>query len=160
AAGDVDIDGYYQIDAFDDVVAVFVIRPAATGAGAHRDDEFRIGHRVEESADAAGHFKIDRTRHDHEVGLARCSTKCAGAEPVHVIARCTGRHHLDGATRQAECHGPKAGLPGPIYRLLQRRGNDAFLETTFENAHEIVTSLALRAMRRLSTAGADQSAVC
>ena len=130
-----DIDRDHEIDALDDVVAVLVIGTAAAGAGAHGDDELRIGHLVVEAAHPAGHLEVDGAGDDHQVGLARRGAEGAGAETVDVVAGRARRHHLDGATSQTEGHRPHARPARPVDRLLQRCRDDALFKPTFEPAH-------------------------
>src|SRR6185503_14149429 len=57
-------------------------------------------------------------------------------EPVDVVARGHGRHHLDGAAGQPERHGPQGGLARPVVELVHRRRDDVrVLEPPFDQAH-------------------------
>src|SRR5579859_152427 len=51
-----------------------LVRPAGGRAHAHRDHVFGIGHLVIDAADRVRHFDRDRSRNDHDVGLARRRT--------------------------------------------------------------------------------------
>ncbi len=69
AAGHIDVHRQELVDARDDVVALLE-RPAAGGAGAHRDDILGLGHLVVEGHDLGDHLFGDCARNDEQVSLA------------------------------------------------------------------------------------------
>src|SRR2546425_13323776 len=70
AAGDVHIHRDVAVDAFEHVVALLE-GAAADGAGAHRDNVFRLRHLVVEPHDLGRHFLGHGAGDNHEVRLAR-----------------------------------------------------------------------------------------
>ena len=126
AAGDVNVDRDVAIDSFQNIVALLE-RSAGNGAGAHRDDVFRVGHLVVEPDDLRRHFFGHGAGHDHEIGLARRGAENFAAEAREIVARGGGRDHLDRATGEPELERPDRILPAPIIKLLHRGHPDALL---------------------------------
>ena len=118
AAGDVDVDGDDAVAAADDGVAVVVVA-AAVGAGAHADDPAGVGHLVVDLAQGGRHLVGQRAGDDHHVRLARRRAE-DDAQAVLVVARRGQVHHLDGAARQPEGHGPQRRLPRPVGHYVER----------------------------------------
>src|SRR5262249_26260480 len=57
-------------------------------------------------------------------GLARARAE-DDAETVEIVARCTGMHHLDGATGEAEGHRPHRPVARPVDDLVVGRREKA-----------------------------------
>ena len=139
AAGNVDVDRDVLVDARDDVVA-FLERPAAGGAGAHRDHVLGLGHLVVEPGDHRHHRLGDGARDDHQVGLPRRAAEDLGAEPGDVEPARGRADHLDRAAGQTEAQRPECRAPAPVVdrvddpqQLVPVRDQDVLLQLLLEN---------------------------
>ena len=79
---------------------------AAVRAASHRDDVARVWHLVVHTARGRRHLVGDSSGNEDDVSLARRRSE-RDAEAVHVVARSSEVHHLDGAARQAERQRPQ-----------------------------------------------------
>jgi hypothetical protein len=100
AAGHINIDGHDAINALHN--RVIVENAAATGARAHRNDPFRLGHLVVNLAQDGRHLLRNAACDDHHIGLARAGTKHFRAKARNVIFGANGCHHFDGAAGEAK----------------------------------------------------------
>ena len=139
ATGNIDIDRNILVDARNDVIAFFE-RPAAGGAGTHRDDVFGFGHLVVEPGDHRHHRLGDRARDDHQIGLPGRAAENLGAKPGDVEpARCRA-DHLDRAAGQPETQRPERRAPSPVVdrvddpqKLVPVGDQNVLLELPLEN---------------------------
>src|SRR4051794_24626294 len=67
--GDIDVHGQEVVDAGHGAIGA-LIGPTGSGAHAHRDHVFRVGHLVVYAAHGVRHFDRDSARDDHDVSLA------------------------------------------------------------------------------------------
>lgn len=119
AAGDVNIDGHDSIAPAHDRVRVMVV-PATVRTRAHRNDPARLRHLVVNLAQCRRHLVRERTGDNHAIGLARRRAE-EEAEPIEIVARRAGLHHLDGAARQTEGHWPERIVARPVHQVVQLR---------------------------------------
>mmetsp|Transcript_17293 Transcript_17293/g.48720 ORF Transcript_17293/g.48720 Transcript_17293/m.48720 type:complete len:208 (-) Transcript_17293:193-816(-) len=115
----VNIDWDDAVASSDHGVRVMVV-PASVGAGSHGQHPSRLWHLIVHLSQGRCHLVGEGPGDDHHVRLARGRTE-HHAESVHVISRCGGVHHFDGAARQTEGHGPQRTLSRPVDQLVDLR---------------------------------------
>src|SRR5688572_4709463 len=101
---------------------------AGRSASAHCDGPFRLGHLVVHAPYDRAHLQSNCACDNDQVTLSRARTKDACAEAVDVETSRAGRDHLNGATGEAERHGPKRRLARPVdhrRREIHRLRTDA-----------------------------------
>src|SRR5215210_119694 len=130
----VDIDGYHPVGAHEHRITVQE-RAARDRAGPHRYYPLGLGHLLVETGHPLGHLGRDGARDDHYVGLPRGGREETGAEAVEVVVGHAGRHHLYGATGQAELQRPERVLAGPVEQLVRARGYEVRLVELLHHTH-------------------------
>ncbi len=144
-AGRVDVHGHDLIDSLDD--GVVVEQSSGRCAHAHGDDPLRFHHLVVDLTQDRRHLLADATGDDHEVGLARRVAKDLHAVTREVEVGTTGRHHLNGATREAEGGRPHRSPSRPAHDVLEGTSEEVVLEV-FEG-HDYAARSASELMRRI-----------
>ena len=124
AAGHVDVHRHDPVAAPHHRIAEVVVA-AAVGAGPHGDHVARLGHLVVDLAERRRHLVGQRPGHDHQVRLPRARAR-RRAEPLEVVARHRGVHHLDRAAGEPEGHPVQAAGARPVDRR-RRRGDEKAL---------------------------------
>src|SRR3546814_10765151 len=98
-------------------------------ATAHGNDIFGLAHLIVDLTQRRSHLVAERTSNDHDVRLARRSTR-RDAETLHVITRHVHMNHVDRATGKAERHPPKrAGT-----RTLRTEEHTSELQSLMRNS--------------------------
>src|SRR5262249_1489911 len=130
AARDKDVDRNHLVDRNESVVVEHARRG---GAGAHGDYPLRLRHLLVKTADHRPHLVTDAPADDHEVGLPRRAPEHFRAEAGDIEARRRHRHHLDGATSEAERHGPDRILARPVDGRAQGCSDNSLRYRCFES---------------------------
>jgi hypothetical protein len=117
AAGHVDVDGDDPVTAPCDRVAVVVVSTTVCAA-THGNDPSGVGHLVVDLAQRRCHLVGKSSGDNHDVGLARRSTE-NDTETILIVSGGREMHHLDGAARKTECHGPQGALTRPVGNLVE-----------------------------------------
>src|SRR5258708_7323630 len=125
AAGNVNINGNDLIAALDD--GVIVENAAGSGASAHGDNPLGLGHLIVKLADHRCHFLRDAAGDNHQIGLAGRGAENFGAKARDVKASSGHGHHFNGAASQSEPERPDRTLARPIYSLIERGEDNAFV---------------------------------
>ena len=112
----IDINWYDTIATAHHCVRVMVVT-ATVGTRPHRDNPPWFWHLIVHTTQGGRHFVCECARDNHDVGLSRTRSEY-DSEPIHVVAGRREVHHLDGATRQSECHRPQRGATCPIHQIV------------------------------------------
>ena len=71
-------------------------------------------------AKSGGHLVGECSSNDHAIGLARAGPE-DDSKPIKIVAGGTSVHHLDGAAREPERHGPDRPAAGPVHEVVDLR---------------------------------------
>ena len=95
-----------------------MIIPATIRTTAHTNHPSRLRHLIIDLSKRRSHLVSERAGYDHDVGLARGGAE-DDAEAVLVVTWGGEVHHLYSAAGEAEGHGPKGALAGPVGDLVE-----------------------------------------
>lgn len=113
----VDINGDDAIAATDNRIGVMVV-PASVCATAHRNDPPGLRHLIVDFPKRRCHLIRQRTSDNDHIRLAGRRTE-DDTVTIHVVARSSDVHHLDGTTGQSEGEWPNGSLPAPVQNIVQ-----------------------------------------
>ena len=105
-----------------------MIVPAPIRTAPHAHHPPRLRHLIVHLPQRGGHLIRQRPRHDHDIALSRRRAENY-TESILVVARRGQVHHLDGAARKAEGHGPEGALARPVGDLVE--GGESVLHGAF-----------------------------
>jgi hypothetical protein len=104
ASRDVNIDRHNPVAATDHAVAVVIVT-SSVGAAAHADDPSGFRHLIVDLTQGRGHLVGEGAGNNHDVRLTWRGTE-NDSQSILVVSWCRQVHHLDGAARETEGHGP------------------------------------------------------
>lgn len=124
AADHIKIDRQKLIDALHD--GIRSINSSRNRADAHRNHVFRIRHLIVNFANDFRHFVGHCASDDKQIRLPWREAKYFRSEARNVVTRACKGHHLDGAARNSERHGPHGIAPRPVHEIVQPAGYETF----------------------------------
>lgn len=116
AAWDIDIHGNDSVATPRHGVTVVIVSPTIR-ARSHGNYPSRVGHLIVHLSQRGSHLVRQCAGDNHNIRLSRGSTEDY-TESILIVSRGREMHHFDGAAGEAECHGPKGALAGPVGDLV------------------------------------------